>query len=261
MQKRHADKQQYFNEQAISTERYVIPFIETYRSISAGTRVLEIGCGEAGNLKPFLEMGCICTGIDYSEGKIEKAKEFYAEHLSKKNISLLVQDIYNVKDFDETFDVLIIRDVIEHIHNQERFLQFVKPFMHANSVVFIAFPPWQNPFGGHQQICRGKILSMFPYIHLLPKSIYKSLLKVAGESDATIESLLEIKETGISTERFEKIVSRTNYKILKEQYFLVNPTYEVKFGLHPRKLLGIFRSIRYFRNFVTTGVYFLIQKK
>ena len=63
MQKRHTDPLQYLNEQIISTQKYVVPFIQELKPIVAGMQVLEIGCGEAGNLKPFVDMGCICTGL------------------------------------------------------------------------------------------------------------------------------------------------------------------------------------------------------
>ena len=64
MQKRHADRQLYFNEQSITTQKYVIPFIEKHKPITADSHILEIGCGEGGNIKPFLDLGCQVTGID-----------------------------------------------------------------------------------------------------------------------------------------------------------------------------------------------------
>ena len=64
MQDRHSNKRQYFNEQGITTKKYVIPYVEPFIAINERTRVLEIGCGEAGNLVPFIERGCECMGVD-----------------------------------------------------------------------------------------------------------------------------------------------------------------------------------------------------
>ena len=86
MQKRHADTQQYINEQIFTTQKYIVPFIEQVKKIDETIRVLEIGCGEAGNLKPFLDLGCLCTGVDFSIPKIEKGKEYYASHPFAKNL-------------------------------------------------------------------------------------------------------------------------------------------------------------------------------
>jgi cyclopropane fatty-acyl-phospholipid synthase-like methyltransferase len=71
MQERHSNRKRYFNEQGLTTAKYVIPYISDLIAITPETTVLEIGCGEAGNLKPFLDMGCRCVGIDISEGRKE----------------------------------------------------------------------------------------------------------------------------------------------------------------------------------------------
>lgn len=260
MQKRHTEPLQYLNEQIVSTQKHVLPFIGSAFSIIEGLQVLEIGCGEAGNLKPFLDLGCICTGVDFSTHKIENGRAYFANHPYAKNITLISEDIYNIKEFQAKFDLIILRDVIEHIHDQDKFLGLMKSLMAPGGVAFFAFPPWQNPFGGHQQICENKILSVLPYVHLLPKNIYKAVLNFFGESEAKITSLLEIKETGISLERFEKVCKKNGYRTLIKQYFFINPNYEVKFGLRPRKLLPVF-NIKYLRNYYVTAGYYLIANE
>jgi len=77
MQKRHKNKQQYFFEQAETTEKFVVPFLSDLITINKNTTVLEIGCAEAGNLKPFVDIGCKVTGIDLACGRIELAKEYF----------------------------------------------------------------------------------------------------------------------------------------------------------------------------------------
>lgn len=167
MQERHKNKLQYFNEQVKTTERYVIPYIEQVKTIKPGLTVLEIGCAEGGNLKPFLDMGCNCTGVDLSAGKIEKGMQFYENHLNGNNLILICQNIYNW-DNNQQFDVIFLRDVIEHIPNQLYFMDVLKKYLKKDSVVFFGFPPWQNPFGGHQQVCKSPVLSKLPWFHLLP---------------------------------------------------------------------------------------------
>ena len=260
MQKRHLDPLQYINEQIFTTQKYIIPFIQQVKTIDASVQVLEIGCGEAGNLKPFLDIGCTCIGVDFSTHKIEQGREFFATHPNAKNIRLISEDIYKTKEFHARFDLIIIRDVIEHIHDQDKFMVLLKDLMAPNGVVFFAFPPWQNPFGGHQQICESKILSVLPYYHLLPVPLYRTVLKMFGENDGKIAGLLEIKDTGISLDRFERLVVKNGYVKLKRVLYLINPNYEVKFGLRPRKLGGAFEKIPYFRNFIATCGYYLIAK-
>ena len=259
MQKRHKNKPQYFDEQALTAQKFVVPFISDLVKFDSETTVLEIGCAEAGNLKPFLDMGCKCTGIDISCGRIELAKEFYRDHPKCQNLTLICEDIYKVNP-DKKNDVIIMRDVIEHIPNQEKFMGFVKSFLKPEGKFFLAFPPWQNPFGGHQQVCKSKILSKLPWFHLFPGSIYTIILKVFGETEGTINGLLEIKDTGISIERFERILKRENYKTEKRVFYFINPNYETKFGIKPRRQIKLITSIPWIRNFFTTAMYYVVSK-
>jgi len=260
MQKRHKNKQQYFDEQGLTTKKYVIPFLSDTIKINQSTKVLEIGCAEAGNLKPFLDIGCKCTGIDISCGRIELAKEFYKNHKNRGNLQFICQDIYKVDSLNRKFDLIIMRDVIEHIPNQEIFMDYVKKFLKPEGKFFLAFPPWYNPFGGHQQICESKLLSKLPYFHILPGFIYKLILKAFGESPERIKGLMEIKATGISIERFEGILKKENYSTDKRMFYFINPNYETKFGLKPREQLKLIASIPWLRNFFTTAVYYTISK-
>lgn len=261
MQQRHKDRLQYFREQTESTRISVLPYISRYRPLNPGCRVLEIGCGEAGNLYPFLEVGCECYGVELSEQSFNNAKQFYKGNPLEKNLHLLQEDIYNVKpeEIGGAFDVIFLRDVIEHIPNQEKFMAHLKNFMTDDGVVFFAFPPWRNPFGGHHQICENKWLCNIPYLHLLPGKSYQGILRKGGESDHKIQSLLDIKDTGISINRFEKILRDEDYKVVERTHYLINPNYKIKFGLNPRKVWKIFR-IPFLQDYYTTAMYYLLKK-
>jgi SAM-dependent methyltransferase len=259
MHERHTDRELYFREQSLTTSKYVIPFISGVRPVTPSLSVLEIGCGEGGNLLPFLETGCSrVTGIDISEHKIENARKFYASIPGGDRVEFIAADIYDCADAG-AFDLIIMRDVLEHIHDQARFIGFVKRLLAPHGVLFIAFPPWNNPFGGHQQVCDSPVLSKMPWIHLLPGGLYRRLLRAAGENDAKIDGLLEIKETGINLGRFETIIKREGFSVLKKSLWLINPNFEVKFGLRPRRLPSLAGRIPFLRNFMATTGYYIIS--
>ena len=159
MHERHTDRERYFREQAHTTAKHVIPFIDSVMPVSSSLSVLEIGCGEGGNLLPFLEAGCSrIVGIDLSESKIGNARKFYSAIAGGEKVEFIAADIYDSGSAG-TFDLVMMRDVLEHIHDQEKFIGFVKRFLNPGGVLFIAFPPWNNPFGGHQQMCDSRLLS------------------------------------------------------------------------------------------------------
>ena len=256
MQKRHWDRDAYFHEQAATTAKYVIPYIQEVKDIHCGAAVLEVGCGEGGNLLPFCKMGCRCVGVDVSESKINLGKK----KLEGENAVLICSDIYDIQpDALPAFDLIFLRDVIEHIPNQERFIGFIKHFLKKDGVMFFAFPPWRMPFGGHQQVARSRLLSCLPFYHILPNPLYRCILKMGGESAGGIAALLGIKQTGISIGRFNSILRMHGFITLKKTDWLINPNYEVKFGLTPKKLRLLSR-IPCVRDFFTTCYYCVVTK-
>jgi len=258
----HKDKSRYFNFTYQTTKDHIIPFLEDDRIIEPRSNVLEIGCGEGGVLQAFLEQGHQCVGIELSPSRAAKAEVFMAEAIAEKRLQLIAKDIFDIdhhSDLDFRFDIVVLKDVIEHIHDQAKFMAQLKHFLNPGARIFFGFPPWQMPFGGHQQICTGKLLSRLPYYHLLPMSLYKSILSLGKEPATVIDSLTEIKETGITIERFEKIIREQKYKISKKRLYLFNPIYEHKFGLKPKEQLNFVCAIPILRNFLSTAAYYIIE--
>jgi len=257
----HKDRNLYFSHQKLITESYIIPFIEKVKPIEPGMRILEIGCAEAGVLKAFTDRDCIATGVDLSSGKLEIARTMMKAELENKKIEFINKNIYEDEfknNFKNRFDFIILKDVIEHIHDQEKLISYLHTFLKPDGTIFFAFPPWYMPFGGHQQMC-DSILSRVPYFHLLPKPLYKAVLSLFKESEGRINSFLEIKETGITIERFEKILIKKNYSILTKQHFLFNPIYKYKFNINPKEQYKFIQQIPYIRDLLTTAVYYLVK--
>jgi SAM-dependent methyltransferase len=259
----HSNHKMRFDQQVDNALHYVLPFVEKTLPIKNGMKVLEIGCGEGGVLKPFQLKGAICLGVDLDQLRIDLAKEFLADEFANGTISCINKNVFDddfQTEYREYFDLIILKDVIEHIHKQEEFMPFMKKLLKPNGQIFFGFPPWYMPFGGHQQVAKKKWTSKIPYYHLLPMNLYKKLLEWGGESENTIEGLVEIKETGISIERFERIAVSSGYTIVNKQWFLFNPIYKFKFGLEPRKQFWLLGAVPFVRNFVTTCAYYTIQK-
>ncbi len=260
----HKDKARYFNMQYTNSKEYILPFIEKYVNHDKKLDILEIGCAEAGVLKAFTDKGHQCVGIELDPNRTEIAKSFMAEEMTAGKIEFMSKNIYDIdieKDLKTKFDLIILKDVIEHIHDQAKFMSFLHKFLKPDGKIFFGFPPWQMPFGGHQQVAKSKILSAIPYYHMLPRPIYKVILKAFGESPQKVENMLEIKDTGISIERFEHILKKEKYRILKRQLYLFNPIYKYKFGVSARKQSGIISAIPVLRNFLSTCAYYIIQEE
>lgn len=257
MQKRHLDGKLYFDELAYSTKKYIIPYIDEYYPVSQDMKVLEIGCGAGGNLFPFLEMGCEVTGFDLNKPRIAEARKILDADNNKK-VHLFSEDVFKVSGLGK-FDIILVRDVIEHIPDKKHFFAHIKEFMKDDGIVYFAFPAWYMPFGGHQQLCKNKLLSHLPFYHILPKPIYKAILSAFKENKGTIDELMSIKDCRITIEQFRKFAKENGYNVFQETLYFINPHYEIKFNLKPRKLSPVIAKIPFVRNFFTTGCFFIIK--
>lgn len=256
----HKDTERYYNMQTANAEKYVIPFIEEKLEIREGMNVLEVGCAEGGVIKAFAKLGCNCVGVELSEQRLENAKKLNKDIIESMSLDLITSDIYAPsfeEKFANKFDLIILKDVIEHIHDQEKIMAKFKTFLAEDGHIFFGFPPFNMPFGGHQQVAQHKMVSNVPYIHLLPRGIYKKYLEFFGTIP---DDLLEVKDTGISINRFQRICKNENYTIVNRTAFLLNPIYEFKFGIKARKQLSFIDNIPYLRDFFTTCMYYLIKK-
>lgn len=257
MQERQKDRTQYFNELAQTSEKYFIPYIQPFKEIKKGLRVLEIGCGDGGNLLPFALRGCETLGVDLSPSRIAVAKQQFAKAGAQG--TFIASDIFKITELRHGFDLIVCHDVLEHIPDKRLFLQNIRQYLAADGLVFMSFPAWQMPFGGHQQICRSKVLSHLPWIHLLPRPLYKALLKAGGERPDIIRELLNIKQTRCPIEKFETLARRERFQIIDRRFYLINPHYEIKFGLRPRRLPPMIGNIPWVRNFFTTSSFYMIR--
>ena len=257
MQKRHCDRATYFKELSITSKEYLMPYILKWHTVGQHTNVLEIGCGEGGNLLPFSLTGCHTVGVDMAAGRIEEAKGFFSEAGAKG--TFIANDIFIVKGLEHSFDIVICHDVIEHIADKKLFLAKLNRFLKRDGIILMAFPAWQMPFGGHQQICRSRFLSRLPFVHLLPARLYRLALKASGESNDCVNELLSIKQTRVTIEQFENLLMSTDLRIEDRQLWFINPHYKVKFGLTPRKLHPIISAIPYLRNFFCTSCFYILS--
>jgi 2-polyprenyl-3-methyl-5-hydroxy-6-metoxy-1,4-benzoquinol methylase len=259
----HTDKGRYFQMTYQVAADEVLPYLEQLgKSSTTHKRVLEIGCGEAGVLCAFVDRGYIGCGVELMENRAITAKKNLEKYIADGTADIISKNIYDIdpsQEWNELFDVIVLKDVIEHIPDQERFIPQLRKFLKPDGLVFFGYPPWWMPYGGHQQVCRSKILHSLPWFHLLPMTIYKAILKVFGESELTIHNLVEVKETGITIDRLLSILRANKYEILGQKYWMINPIYQHKFKMKKRMVPSFLTHIPYLRNMYTTAHYVVFR--
>jgi SAM-dependent methyltransferase len=257
----HDNRRRYFEHQKRVTADYVIPFVEGFGSIPRPARILEIGCAEAGVLSAFLDRGDVCVGVDLSRRRLSLGREFQADAINGGRLELLEQDAHVMaRDprFAGQFDLIVLKDVIEHVDDRPALLSSMSSLLADGGRVFLSFPPWRMPFGGHQQICRSRVLSRVPYLHLLPTRAYERVLRRFGETESRVKSLMATRRTGIGISEFEQLCGSASYRVVGSRHYLFNPMYTYRFGLTPKEQARWLSELAPVRDFVTTCAYFLV---
>lgn len=257
----HQNRDKYFQLQYENTKQNIVPFIEKKKKIQAGLKVLEIGCRDGGVLLPFLEMGCNITGFDLDAKPVEKAKEIYKEPISEGKANFFVKNVHdyvkeNIGNDEAKFDVILLKDVIEHVFGHQELINGLTKILKKDGVIYFGFPPWQNPFGGHQQVLNNKFLSLLPYYHMLPNFLYYGMVKLADPGH--LPFIKDTKETRITPEVFERIVKAESFQVFARDLYLISPMYEHKFNLKPRLQFKWLANTPYLRNYFTTTCDYLI---
>ena len=193
----------------------------------------------------------------------EKGKRYDFVSLSdvEEEFSTVLEDDNTSKQsisYEDKYDVILLHDVIEHVPTKEPFLAHLRKFMKTKGVLFVGFPAWQMPFGGHQQICRSKLCSHLPFIHLLPTPLYRLLLKTCNEEKGTMNELMSIKECRTSIELFERLIHQCGFSVTDQKLWFINPHYKQKFHLTPRLLPHWVWKMKYIRNFFTTSCWYIL---
>ncbi len=219
--------EKHFYEQIEFTKKYLLTYFQRYINDFHKLKVLEIGCAEGGLLEVLNEMGMDVTGIEINEERIKIAK------LKNPNLKIYFGDITDQKItglLNDKYDFIIMREVIEHIANKSAAFDNIDKLLKNYGYFFISFPPKYSPFAGHQQIAKS-ILKIFPYLHLLPYSILKSIAKNLGEKDDYVDEIKLHFSTGQTIKNLELHCALRNFLPIKKDHFLFRPIYSLRFGL------------------------------
>jgi len=104
--------------------------------VGRGKRVLDVGANTGYLAKALTERGCTVTGIEIDPDAARQAEEF-CERVIVGNVEELDLD---AEIGDETFDVLVFGDVLEHLKDPGRALERFKPFLDAAGHVVVSIP-------------------------------------------------------------------------------------------------------------------------
>lgn len=226
--------EKHFYEQIEYTNKYLIPYFQKFIKNFDQLKVLEVGCAEGGLIHVLSQRGMIAHGLEISQERVDIAL--------KKNpeLKIVVGDITDKNSLNhfEKYDLIIMREVIEHIHKKDDAFNNLNNLLNENGYLFISFPPKYSPFAGHQQIAKS-FLKMIPYLHLLPRKFLQFISSLLNEKKDYVDEIKLHYSTGMAINSFENLVKKYGFKTIKKDLYLFRPIYAFRFGLPTIKLPDI----------------------
>lgn len=116
--------------------RYIVSFLSEVFEKNQIMTFADIGCAEGFYVKriAFVHNNTFCIGVDISRTYVEKAKK----NCKILNTDYIVCDVANLPFKENSIDVILCSEVLEHIHNYRKSL--AQLFRVANKHLVISFP-------------------------------------------------------------------------------------------------------------------------
>ena len=104
--------------------------------LADGLTVMDAGCGEGFGTQTLATSAARVLGIDYNEGAIA----FCGRRWDIENLSFRHLDLCDVGSFDETFDLVLNFQVVEHIENPRPFLEGLRDRLKPDGRLVLTTP-------------------------------------------------------------------------------------------------------------------------
>lgn len=230
----------YWRYQFLLGEQVLVPMLRSLGCFAPGMRVFEFGCGEAGVLGAFALAGAgKAVGADISDYRIAVGRRVAAVcelPLELERRDLLGEPIPPM--WRGYFDLVLMRDVIEHLDNTDHALAVVEALLAPGGTVLVTFPPYLSPFGGHQHLLQTRLGSL-PWVHLLPGPLFAWIVNQSARL-ADRKEVQRLRTIALTIGKFERALAHSALTIVQKQLYLLRPVFRFKFGLPSLKLPRVF---------------------
>ena len=185
-----------------------------------GKKVIDCGCGSGSYVLALRELGADAYGIEYSEQKVRKFKELgiEAERIQTGNIE-------EIDAADETFDVALLNEVLEHVPNDRKTLSEVYRILKPGGMLVIFSPNRWYPFETHGVAFRRGDVRLPPYATLcvpyIPLWLGNRILQYGARNYFPTELRRMVVQAGFQVAH-RTYVWQTFENISGKQPFLIN---------------------------------------
>jgi len=195
--------------------------------------VLDVGCGSGEVVELFNDQNLLSVGVDLQKNVLIKSSDVFKKFYNKK-LNFIVCNV-NFLPFEEnTFDLIILLDVIEHVNNLDLLMSSLKRTIKKEGHIIICFPPYNSIFGAHMSI---------PYAQVLPHFIKKHFFNQFKYRDYYLNK--------ITVSKFEHLVNSHGFDIKFKNMYTYNNF------LRRNKVLNLFSKLPFLREILFSYCYVL----
>lgn len=113
----------------------------------AGREVLDVACGVGYGIEILAKAGAkAVTGVDLDPAAVAEAKERFGEHAE----ALVEGDLRELPLADDSFDVIVCFETIEHVEEPERALAELRRVLRADGTLIVSSPNPDSYVGGNE---------------------------------------------------------------------------------------------------------------
>lgn len=103
-----------------------------------GKLVLDVGCGFGGAVSILDRMGARCVGIDMNQEELVLCRQRLSLHGLATTV--LCADAYNMPFTNESFDIVICTEVLEHVKDKNSLIAEMSRVLKKGGVLYLSFP-------------------------------------------------------------------------------------------------------------------------
>jgi len=184
--------------------RHLIPLLNRFNYTAP---VLDIGCGRGEIIRM---MACCETGEHWGIDNNVDSLCMAAKVPSNANFALM--EITVIPSIGFMANTALLHDAAEHIGVPA--FDFAHKILAKNGLLYVTFPPWYSPFGGHQHLTRSW-LRFIPWAHLMFPAQVQNAKQLRNPED--VQSVFRNKLTPKQVEGLD------GWTILYKRKYLIRP--------------------------------------
>ena len=226
----------YWTYQYQLVEEYLVPWLRSWGAWHDGVRVLDVGCGDGGASVALADAGARAEGFDIDgrlvRGGVERAK---ARGLQLDLGVADVTDGSTLGDYAGPHDLILFRDVLEHIPDVDAALRETSARLAPGGAIVVIYPPYWSPYGGHQQSLPapkrlGVRWAKLPFVHWLGLGAWHALAGAPDRDDPHWTEIETIRRACLTIGGLQRRARAHGLRVAETRRYLLRPTFRLRYG-------------------------------